>query len=78
MRKRNPHNARFTTVYTDDDFLTAVTKALETASVQSLEVANIVGCNTEYAKRRLQDMADCGLIEGKIIGNVWCCRLKKD
>ena len=77
MRKRNPMNARFTTVYTDDDFLNAVIKALETASVQSVEVAGIVGCNPEYAKRRLQDMADRGLIEGKIIGNVWCCRLKK-
>jgi len=75
--KRTDNNARFATQFTDDVLLAAVAKALETPSVQASEVADVVGCNPLYAKRRLQDMADRGLIEGKIIGNVWCCRLKK-
>lgn len=75
--KRTDNNARFAAEYTDDVLLAGLAKALETASVQASEVADIVGCTSLYAKRRLQDMADRGLIEGKIIGNVWCCRLKK-
>jgi hypothetical protein len=75
--KRTDNNARFAAEFTDDVLLAAVVKALETPSVQASEVADIVGCNPLYAKRRLQDMADRGLIEGKIIGNVWCCRLKE-
>lgn len=78
MRKRTEDNARLAVMYTDEQFLDAIVDALKTPSVQSVEVADRVGCSTQYAKRRLQDMADRGLIEGKIIGNVWCCRLKKD
>jgi len=75
--KRTNNNARFAAEYTDDVLLAAVAKALENPSVQASEVAEIVGCNPLYAKRRLQDMAERGLLEGKLIGNVWCCRLKK-
>ena len=75
--KRTDDNARFAAEYTDDVLLNALAKALESASVQASEVADIVGCTSLYAKRRLQDMAERGLIEGRIIGKVWCCKLKK-
>lgn len=63
--------------FTPEVMLEALAKALETASVQPVEVAEHAGCSPRYAKDLLRQMAEDGLIEGKIIGNVWTYRLKK-
>ena len=78
MRKQHPETARFTTVYAETDFLNATNEALQNPSVQAAEVSEILGCSTQYAKKRLKSMADSGLIEGRIIGNVWTYRLRKE
>ena len=77
MRKQHPETARFTTVYHDDDFVNAIDEASRTPSVQAVEVADILGCSTQYAKKRLAKMEKEGIIDGKIIGNVWTYRLRK-
>lgn len=63
--------------FTDDVMLKALKLALKTASVQPIEVAEHAGCSPRYAKDRLREMLEAGLIDGKIIGNVWTYRLKK-
>lgn len=63
--------------FTPEKMIEAISKALENASVQPVEVAEHAGCSPRYAKDLLRQMADEGLIEGKIIGNVWTYRLKK-
>lgn len=77
MRKQHPETARFTTVYAETDFINAISEALQNPSVQAAEVSEILGCSPEYAKKRLRSMAESGLIEGRIIGNVWTYRLRK-
>lgn len=77
VRKRTSDNSRFAEVYSEEVFLKALAKALETPSVQPTEVAEHAGCSPRYAKDRLREMAESGLIEGRIIGNVWTYRLKK-
>ena len=78
VRKRTSDNSRFEEVYSEDVFLNALATALLTASVQPVEVAEHAGCSVRYAKERLREMADSGLIEGRIIGNVWTYRLRKE
>lgn len=63
--------------FTSEVMLDALKEALKSASVQPIEVAAIAGCSPRYAKDLLREMADSGLIEGRIIGNVWTYRLKK-
>lgn len=63
--------------FTKDVMMSALKEALKTASVQPIEVAAIAGCSPRYAKDLLREMAESGLIEGRIIGNVWTYRLKK-
>lgn len=77
MRKQDPESARFTKVYTDDDFINGVAEVLKNPSVQAVEVAEILGCSVQYAKKCLKRMADDGIIEGRIVGNVRVYRLKK-
>jgi predicted ArsR family transcriptional regulator len=75
--KRTEDNARFAAEYTDEVLLSAVADALKTASVQASEVADIAGCTPLYAKRRLKDLAERGLLDARIIGNSLCFRLKE-
>lgn len=62
---RDEDTQRFTPTYSDDDFLTAV-RELEIAGTS--EVADRVGCSTENARVRLEQLADQGQLEKRQIG----------
>lgn len=57
--------------YTDDKFILALRKALETPTVTASEVAAILGCNQRYAVNRLVEMAESGKINAEMKGRAW-------
>lgn len=63
--QRDEETQRFTPTYSDDDFLTAV-RELEVAGTG--EVADVVGCTTENARVRLNDLVNRGELEKREIG----------
>jgi hypothetical protein len=73
-RKNDSH--LFAVQYSDDDFIRALERCLNNATVVSSEVAKELGCNSRYATARLKALADQGRIEGVVKGNRWGFRLK--
>lgn len=65
-------------MYSDDDFIIAVKKVLETPTAQASEVASVLGCNPRYATIRLKSIADRGLLVGEMKSTGWGFRLKPD
>ncbi len=64
-------------VYSDDDFIGAVKKAIETPTANASDVASILGCNPRYATIRLKSLVDQGLLESEMKSKGWGFRLKK-
>ena len=63
--ERDDQTNRFRRTYTDEDFLEAV-RELEIAGTS--EVSEIVGCSTENARVRLNQLVDRGELEKRKVG----------
>jgi hypothetical protein len=67
----------FAVQYTDEDFVAALHKCIENATVPASCVADVLGCNPRYATVRLKDLRERGCIEGELRGKAWGFRPKK-
>jgi len=74
-KPRTDTGARFAQEFTDEQFLKALQKSMEEATVTADEIAEKVGCNQQVAKRRLLALVDAGHIQKKIRGRVWGFRI---
>jgi len=64
-----PHvNGRLQTVYTDEMLIQAVKDVGEATPRQ---VADVIGCNTVIARKKLKSLVERGLIQGKNIAGRW-------
>lgn len=64
-------------MYSDDDFIKAVRKAIERPTANASEVAEILGCNPRYATIRLKSLVDKGLLDSEMKTTGWGFRPKK-
>jgi len=67
-RERDNRSGRYTTEFDLEDFVEAV-KKLGFASTR--EVADEIGCSYDLAYRRLKELRDDGVIDGRKIGNTY-------
>lgn len=67
-RERDNRSGRYTTEFDIEDFAEAVEK-LEFASTRG--VANEVGCSYDLAYRRLKELRDDGVVDGRKMGNTY-------
>jgi ribosomal protein S25 len=70
-KPRTDTGARFAQEFTDEEFIKALKKCMEEATVTADEIAEKVGCNQQVAKRRLLALADSGHIQKKLKGRIW-------
>lgn len=75
MRKVSEKNGRFEKTYTDSDFIQAVREGLKNPAVPAVEVARLLDCSRDFAKKRIKELEKKGLIESEIIGNMLFVRL---
>ena len=64
-------------IYSDDDFIKAVRKAIERPTANASEVAEILGCNPRYATVRLKNLVDKGLLNSEKKTTGWGFRPKE-
>lgn len=64
--------------YTDEKILEALRKCLEDPKIHSSLIAEELGATQEYIKNRLKKIMneENSPIEGELIGNAWCFKLK--
>jgi len=65
-KDRDEGSGKYTTTYTDDDFLRVVEKAGPQVGTQA--VADEVGCTRDTAYRRLCDLEDDGEVVSRKVG----------
>jgi ribosomal protein S25 len=70
-KPRTDTGARFAQEFADEQFIKALKKCMEEATVTADEIAERVGCNQQVAKRRLLALADTGQIQKKLRGRIW-------
>lgn len=70
-KPRVKSSGRFSKEFMDEDFLKAVTECMEEATCTASEVAEKVGCNPIFAKKRLLKLADEGKLVKKMKGRTW-------
>lgn len=67
----------YETKYTDDEILDALVECLKEATIPSTCVANKLGANSEYIKKRLLRLLKQEKIVGERTGRAWCFRPKE-
>ena len=60
----------------DEEFLNALDTCLAKACIPAIAVAEELGVNSRYAKDRLLELQNKGLVEGIYRGASWCFRPK--
>lgn len=76
-RKRDPDKGQYQPEHTDDDFLNAVDQleaTTDTGLPTTNDVAQLVGCHEETARRRLNHLANQDRIQKLEIGNSFAWR----
>jgi MarR-like DNA-binding transcriptional regulator SgrR of sgrS sRNA len=71
QKPRTDNGARFTQEFTDEQFVRAVKKCMEESTCTAAEVAAMVGCNPQHAKKRLLQLAEDGKVTKKMRGRIW-------
>lgn len=77
MRKKSETSGRFEKTYTDEDFTRAVKTWCEDPAVPAVEVARLLDCSRDFAKKKIKDMEEKGLLKTEVIGNMLFVRLPK-
>lgn len=67
-RERDNRSGRYTTEFESEAFVEAVQ---ELGLGSTRDVAEEVGCSYDLAYRRLKELTDEGLVEGKKVGNTY-------
>jgi hypothetical protein len=71
QKPRTENGARFTKEFSDEQFVKAVKKCMAESTCTAAEVAAIVGCNPQVAKRRLLELSEKGKVIKKMRGRIW-------
>ena len=64
-RQQDPETGKFSSVYDDDDFLDALR---DLGQAGTGEIAELVGCSSDHAYRRLRALEENGRVESRVIG----------
>lgn len=77
-KPRTENGSRFAKEFEDDEFLKAVDECMAEATCTAAEIAEKVGCNPIFAKKRLLQLADRGKLCKKLKGRTWGFRPKEE
>lgn len=64
-RQQDPETGKFSPVYNDDDFLDALRKLGQAGTG---EIAELVGCSSDHAYRRLRSLEEDGRVDSRVVG----------